>query len=202
MMQPVSTAWLSGIVQRVLLSMRSGALAVVITAAAVTSSWFGARIFDANQQNAKIAAMANGDDVAVDAGSADGALLIARHHFLIERDRIDDAQVLIDTAGKAVPDSMRSRLLYNHGNARVRQAIAHIERGALDKAIPLVRLAKDSYRQALRLDPAAWDTKHNFDVAMRLVRDLPTGEQEGEEVPPDAPKKLWTDLPGTPKGLP
>ena len=64
------------------------------------------------------------------------------------------------------------------------------------------RLAKDDYRLALRLDPTAWDIKFNFDVAMRIVRDFPGYEQEGEDVPPDAPKRLWTDLPGVPKGLP
>jgi mxaK protein len=77
-----------------------------------------------------------------------------------------------------------------------------IEGGALDKAIPLTKLAKDDYRRALSLDPDFWDAKFNFDVAMRLVRDLPGYEQEGEEAPPDAKTRLWTDLPGVPRGLP
>ena len=66
----------------------------------------------------------------------------------------------------------------------------------------LTQLAKDEYRLALRLDPSNWDIKHNLDVAMRLVRDFPGYEGEAEEVPEDAPKNLWTDLPGVPRGLP
>ncbi len=37
---------------------------------------------------------------------------------------------------------------------------------------------------------------------MRLVRDFPQLDVEGEEIPPEAAKKLWTDLPGLPRGLP
>jgi mxaK protein len=37
---------------------------------------------------------------------------------------------------------------------------------------------------------------------MRLVRDLPQGVGEDEQKPLETPDKLWTDLPGVPKGLP
>jgi mxaK protein len=93
-------------------------------------------------------------------------------------------------------------MLSNMANARMRAAVAAIEKGNLDKAIPLVALAKSEYRSALRLDPVHWDAKYNFDVAMRLVRDLPQAVGEDEQKPLETPEKLWTDLPGVPKGLP
>ncbi len=93
-------------------------------------------------------------------------------------------------------------MLYNMANARMRAAIAAIGKGDYDKAIPLVALAKSEYRSALRLDAADWDAKYNLDIAMRLVRDLPQAVGEDEEKPLETPQKLWTDLPGVPKGLP
>ena len=66
----------------------------------------------------------------------------------------------------------------------------------------MVMLAKAEYRNALRIDPQNWNAKYNLDVAMRLVRDLPQAVGEDEEKPLETPEKLWTDLPGVPKGLP
>jgi mxaK protein len=128
--------------------------------------------------------------------------MVARAAFLLARDRRDEAQALLDASSSIKDTNLRARLIYNHANALIRDAIAAVERADHDKAIPLTRLAKDEYRLALRLDPEAWDTKYNYDVAMRIVRDFPGYDQEGEDLPPDAPKRLWTDLPGVPKGLP
>jgi mxaK protein len=58
------------------------------------------------------------------------------------------------------------------------------------------------FRSLLRLKPDDWDAKYNYDIAMRLVRDLPKGEGEDQHDPLKTPEKLWTDLPGVPKGLP
>jgi mxaK protein len=66
----------------------------------------------------------------------------------------------------------------------------------------LVRLAKDGYRRSLALDPGLWDAKYNLDVAMRLVRDFPQIDRMSEEEPADLPVRLWSDLPGLPRGLP
>jgi mxaK protein len=98
--------------------------------------------------------------------------------------------------------AVQVRMLYNMANARLRAAIKATEQGKFDKAIPLVALAKAEYRSALRLAPLDWEAKHNLDVAMRLVRDLPRGEAEEKTEPETTPSKLWTDLPGIPKGLP
>ncbi|WP_333793089.1 hypothetical protein [Hyphomicrobium sp.] len=173
-------------------------LVVSLTALAVLT-W---RISEVRRDNAVIAALKAGDDVAVDLRTASGEVLFARSAFLLARDREEDAQTLLDASASMPDTKLRARLLYNHANARIRHAISAIERGDQDRAIPLTRLAKDEYRLALRLDPEAWDIKFNYDVAMRIVRDFPGYEMEGEEAPPDAPKRLWTDLPGVPGGLP
>jgi mxaK protein len=87
-------------------------------------------------------------------------------------------------------------------DALLRRAFDHIERSELEPANPFVNLAKREYRRALQLAPDYWDAKFNFDVAARLVRDFPDFERNsGDELSAD-PKKLWTDIPGKPKGLP
>lgn len=173
------------------------AIAVLGGSGLLWSSW---QWWSRTRLNADLAALAQGTDVAVDSASWDG-LVQARARFLDRRDRFDEAQALIDDALPRVQPATQAAMLYNHANVLVERAIARIERGDLDGAIPLVNLAKDSYRRALRLEPGNFDLKHNFDVAMRLVRDFPPAGAEGEDETA-TPKKLWTDLPGVPKGLP
>ena len=152
--------------------------------------------------NGAIDRMRAGSDVAVDAADEAPALLEARAAFLLKRNRIEDAQPFLDQATVRADPAIRVRMLYNMANARMRAAVVAIGKGDYDKAIPLVTLAKSEYRNALRLDPANWDSKYNLDIAMRLVRDLPQAVGEDEEKPLQTPEKLWTDLPGVPKGLP
>ena len=172
----------------------AASLAVVLAA--------GTLLLSHMRTNAALKELRAGKDVAVDAATAPSALLEARTAFLLTRDRIDEAQPLLDQAALRADDAAHARMLYNMGNARVRAALKTIEQGHFDSAIPLVALAKAEYRAVLRLDPDNWDARYNLDVAMRLVRDLPRAEGEDDEDTTKKPVKLWTDLPGVPKGLP
>jgi len=146
-------------------------------------------------------------DIEVDT-SARPAVILARALYLLDRDQIDPALPLVETLAAAADASPQQQALavdalYSIGNARMRQALDLIERGGLsDGATAPVRLAKDAYIRALRLVPQHWDAKYNLDVASRLVRDFPVNEQEGEDDLPDPMTKLWTELPGVPRGLP
>jgi mxaK protein len=189
-------------IQRAALRLRTPMLALLCAVSIAAFGWATWRSVEAARDNAAIRAIVAGEDVAIDPKRASGEVVVARVRYLLDRDMIDDAQTLLDSAAPHLSPSARSRALYNLANWRTRRAMNLIQNGELDKAIPQTKLAKDDYRRTLTLDPAAWDAKHNLDVASRLVRDLPTYEQEGEEVPPDAKTKLWTDLPGVPRGLP
>ncbi|MFA5950867.1 MAG: hypothetical protein WC807_11365 [Hyphomicrobium sp.] len=207
-MSPSSTNHLTSKLAQAALALvlkaRTGALALLLVIGAAAFLWSVWSLLEIERTNNVITAIRGGDDIAVDPKRAHSELVLARLRQLLNQGRNEEAQILVDgsRAGPMAETQSQARLLYTLGNARVRAAIARIEKGELDKAIPEVRLAKESYREALRLDPAGWDAKHNYDVAMRLVRDLPGVEQESEDVPPDAPKRLWTDLPGVPRGLP
>lgn len=153
------------------------------------------------QHNTAIAALAAGVDVAV-SSEAPTEVLFARAQFLLTRGRFDDVYPLLEAIAWRGADDARADLLYNIANARLRVAYDHLERHEISAAVPHVNLAKDDLRAALRIAPAAWDFKHNLDVAMQLVRDFPRAAPGFGEEQPETPEELWTDLPGIPRGLP
>ncbi len=195
---------MDGLVARIwrgLLAVRGALFVAALAASLAAFVAFAWTYLAKRHDNAVVAGLVAGRDIAIDPARASSEVVLARAHFLLFRDELDEAQALIDQAAPRVDAPVRARLLYNMANARLRKAVAEIEKGALDAAIPLVALAKDEYRRALRIAPDSWDMKYNIDVAMRLVRDFPQlGESEEEDQ--EAPKRVWTDLPGVPKGLP
>jgi mxaK protein len=168
-------------------------------AVAVASGWTW---YAERRDNATIAALLAGENIAIVPERASGHVLFARAYYLLKRDRIDEAQVLLDQANFRADAKTRVDMLYDAANMRLRASFDAIERGQFDKATSLVNLAKDDYNQALRLDPQAWDVKYNLDVAARLVRDLPQIEPSEEPLQQEPRKDLWSDLPGVPKGAP
>jgi mxaK protein len=175
---------------------------IVLAASAVTLVVCAALYAAHTRTNGMIASLRAGNNVEIDVASASPARLEARIHFLLTRDRLDEAQPLLDQAAQRADPAVESRMLYNMANARLRAAVEFIQQGHFDQAIPLVSLAKAEYRSVLRRDPGNWNAKHNLDVAMRLVRDLPRAQGGDDDDPEQIPSKLWTDLPGVPKGLP
>ncbi|ANB17089.1 hypothetical protein [Dokdonella koreensis] len=151
--------------------------------------------------NRTIAALAEGRDVAV-ADDATEAVLFARAHYLLARDRFDEARTLTERIVLGRSRGFAFAVLYDKGNAHLRRALLIVDAHRYDETIAEVNLAKEHYLRALRIDPGDWNAKVNLDIAMRLVRDFPDGEAEGDEEPPAQPDRLWTDLPGLPRGGP
>lgn len=153
------------------------------------------------RDNQTILGLIAGRDLAV-ADDAAPRLLFARAHFLMTHERPNDAQHVVDVITRSGDTAMATAALHDLGNTRLARAIDLLERMAVDAAIPEIRLAKENYRATLRRAPTLWDAKYNLDIALRLIRDFPEIERELEEEPQQTPKRLWTDLPGLPKGLP
>lgn len=173
-------------------------LPLLLLAAAVAfalSAWRDART------NAGIAALEAGRDVAVPPDAPD-PLLVARTTFLAFRDRLGEAEPLLETLEGRRSADASARARYIVANARIREAFRLIERSELDKAGPQVTLARQDYRRALQARPDFWDAKFNFDVASRLIRDFPEFDRTfGDELKAE-PKQIWTDIPGQPRGGP
>lgn len=74
---------------------------------------------------------------------------------------------------------LRQRALYNVGNLYMRNAFANHADPA--QSLPLVELAKQSYRELLRREPADWDARYNLEVALRIAPEVePEIEEEDE----------------------
>ena len=177
-------------------------LAWIATVAALASAvWFANDWRKAQADRATIAALAAGREIAV-APEASAPVRYARLRFLLDRGRIDEAEPLIEALARDPDAALAAEALLAAGNARMVRAIDLIEAGKIDEATPLVGLAKQRYIQGLRRVPDHWSLKLDLDIAMRLVRDFPPADVNGDDEPPPSETKLWTDLPGLPKGLP
>nr|WP_246696711.1 MxaK protein [Methylobacterium planeticum] len=167
----------------------------------VAALGFGVAAWRTALTNRAIAALQDGRDVAV-APAADGALLLARTQFLTLRGRTEEAEAVIEALERRGDPDRVARARYALANARLRGAFGHLERNDLDPAGPLVTLARQDYRRALQAKPDFWDAKFNLDVASRLIRDFPDFDRKSGDELKAEPKKIWTDIPGQPRGAP
>jgi mxaK protein len=140
-------------------------------------------------------------DVAVSL-DAPPELLLAKISSLLDHDRPDEVRPYIDALDRRDAGRLAAVAHYNFANSRLRQAFDLITAGKLDSAGPFVVLSREEYRRALVASPEYWDAKFNFDVASRLIRDFPSFERSSGDTVATDRKKIWTDIPGKPQGLP
>lgn len=175
-------------------------LNVLFLCAMASVVWFGFRVWGDLRDNGDIRAFATGRNAEL-REDASARAVHGRILFLTYRDRLPEAQEMLPFIVDTSP-ALLAEAQFAIGNARMRAAFETIETGLLENAVPEVNLAKEAYRDALRANPTDWDAKVNLDLAMRLVRDLPRPEADGESDPDNRPRRLWTDLPGMPRGAP
>ena len=82
------------------------------------------------------------------------------------------------------PD-LRRLALYNLGNLHIRTALKDPQ-ATTDQVLPLIELAKQSYRDLLRETPEDWDARYNLERALYLV---PEAEEDTADDGPAAPKE-------------
>lgn len=177
----------------ILLAALFGVLVLAAASAAALWSVNAAR-------NRTIVALMNNHDVLVATASAP-RVIFARAYFLMTHSRLDDAQVMVSLLDVRGSNPLRADLHYDMANARLRRAFDMIEEGKINAAGALVGLAREDYRESLRLDPDDWNARFNFDVASRLVREYPTFGFT-PDVRRQGPRPLWTEMPNIPRGEP
>lgn len=80
-------------------------------------------------------------------------------------------------------EDLRRIALYDLGNLHLRQAL-HVGLDDEAQSLPLVELAKQSYRDLLRRDPNDWDARYNLERTLRLAPEDDDDSDE-ESGPPD-----------------
>ena len=72
--------------------------------------------------------------------------------------------------------------LYNIGNLHLRQGLAAQDAGQKAQSLALFELAKQSYRDALAIEPGDWNAKYNLERTLRLAPDAaPAPPVPGEQ---------------------
>jgi mxaK protein len=128
---------------------------------------------------------------------------LARAVYLASKERYEEALDAYSYLADLGDLEFRVVALFDLGNLHLRRALEHVEKNEINRALPLVELAKDAYKKALRLDPSHWDSKYNLEVAMRLLPEMDRIQSKGaEEAEEQQEGALWTTVPGFPRGLP
>jgi mxaK protein len=82
--------------------------------------------------------------------------------------------------------ALRASALYNLGNLNLREATRNAQ------AAPLVELAKQSFRDALRADPDDWDARYNLERALQLAPEVDAQASDDSEPEPDKELTITT----------
>ncbi len=90
---------------------------------------------------------------------------------------------------------------YNAATIYLRRAVAAGGPSADPQTIPLIELAKESYRNLLRQDPDQWDARYNLDRALRVIPEE-DDEDAGGGNPPIGAERAPTTMRGFTLGLP
>lgn len=172
------------------------ALSAVAAAGAVALQ--GARLQQAlalNQSLAaasRIPAASSGAASAVPAPDAPREVRLARATALSQAGEFDAAFKLF--SGLIEPgqgDALGRHAQYNLGNMYLRQALGSGPPAGTDAPggppatdhRPLVELAKQRYRDLLRMDPGDWDARYNLERALRTAPEEQAAEPEDNNLP-------------------
>jgi mxaK protein len=104
---------------------------------------------------------------------------------------------------------IRKSAYFNSGNLYLSQANQLLEEkglDAFDQVGPMLAMAKESYREALRSDPAWHEAKYNYELALRLAPmfELKKSNRSEDEDEPEEEEATdgWPSIPGFPRGMP
>jgi mxaK protein len=145
------------------------------------------RLHQANQINEAIASAS--------VSSADSGLPEAQFARALALSESGDTSAAVQIY-KALIQGDRADLqraaLYNLGNLHLREALKSGPDEAA-RSLPLIELAKQSYRDLLRVDPTDWDARYNLERALWLA---PEVEQADAPEPPEPPERATSTAPG------
>jgi mxaK protein len=134
-------------------------------------------------------------------GSLPAPLLFAQAYHQRPDGDYRDALALYKRAEVAGDSGLQAIARYNSGNLYFRAGLAMREADNEQQAVPLLELAKESYRTALKLDPANWDARYNLERVLRQ-RPEPEDVDDGGLGAPQQAERAATTMRGFSLGLP
>ena len=170
--------------------------AAALVALAVPASLQAVRLSQALRVNNAIAQ-------AADPGANAGAFAQARlaHAVALARaGRAEPAQDAYKALARAERGTLRAAAFYNLGNLHLRAALAN-GAGRTVESLPLLELAKQAYRDALRADPGHWDARYNLEQALWLAPEL-DDQSAADNEPPVQRERTVTTAPSIRSDLP
>jgi len=154
----------------------SAALALISGSIALFDAY---RIYDASRFNADL--HSGRYSRAGEHASLHGQL--AHAYALHSSGQIDEAVKLYAQIQEAAGGTLRPVVIFDLATLYLERALATAQHGR-DVSLPLIELAKENYRQLLRVDSRDWDAKYNLELAIRLSPE-PEDEQVEETVTPE-----------------
>jgi tetratricopeptide (TPR) repeat protein len=134
------------------------------------------------------------------AGRDDDVGLFAAAYAAQRDGRFQEARVIYAKLEHSDDESLRAAAFYNTGNSYLQQVATINRETDEDLALPLIELAKGSYRDALRIAHEHWGARYNLERALQWLPDT----REREPVPLEGrPGTIRTILSGdTQENLP
>jgi mxaK protein len=151
----------------VALRVATGALVIALA----LESW---QLVSAQRANRELAArLADGPEPTAPGTAVgnDPRLWVAAARRPARTGRTAEAAALLRRAADTSRGDLRQVALYDLGNLYLREALRVLQSGADASALPLLELAKESYRSALLERPDLWDAKFNLELALRVAPD-------------------------------
>jgi mxaK protein len=143
------------------------AFGIVSAACALLAGYHGMRLVQAQRVNVAIATASKGlaSSTVPEAQFAQAVVLARQGDYegALQRYKALSRGERRDLAGAA---------LYNTGNLHFRAALSGDSPDAALRRLPLLELAKQSYRAVLRRDPASWDARYNLERALWLAPEV------------------------------
>jgi mxaK protein len=146
-------------------------------------------------------AIADPDSIVVD-NNTDDILVFAKAWHLEQTGNTNEAINLYSSLRSTKDTDLRIRAFHNLGTIYLRDGAKHWNaRGVLDypHVVTQVELAKQNYREALRLNPDDWDARYNLEYAWRIT---PPPKEKAKSDFQGSKSSVFSTLPGLPGGGP
>jgi mxaK protein len=105
--------------------------------------------------------------------------------------QVTRAVALYRQVAEARPDLAPTALL-NAGNTLQREGRRLAAEDNRTGALPMLELAKETYREVLRIDPGQWSARYNLERALRLAPEDETVDEGSASMPTDAERAITT----------